>query len=49
MLLHRVLELPLTMKRRHNHSLQPTQVGRLGSAFAVDILNPAWLSSSRYA
>ena len=30
-----------------NHSLQPTPVERLSSAFAVDILNPAWLSSHR--
>jgi hypothetical protein len=30
-----------------NNSLQPTPVGRLGSAFAVDIIRPAWLSSGR--
>ena len=32
-----------------NKSLQPTPVGRLGSAFAVDIAAPAWLSSRRSA
>ena len=30
-----------------NNSLQPMPVGRLSSAFAVDILHPAWLSSGR--
>jgi hypothetical protein len=30
-----------------NQALQPTPVGRLGSAFAVDILVPAWLSLVR--
>jgi hypothetical protein len=30
-----------------NKSLQPTPVGRLSSAFAVDILHPVWLSSGR--
>jgi hypothetical protein len=30
-----------------NKSLQPTPVGRLSSAFAVDITHPAWLSSGR--
>jgi len=30
-----------------NHSLQPTPVGRVSSAFAVDITGPAWLSSRR--
>jgi hypothetical protein len=30
-----------------NKSLQPTPVGRLSSAFAVDIAVPAWLSSGR--
>jgi hypothetical protein len=30
-----------------NNSLQPTPVGRLSSAFAVDIASPAWLSSGR--
>ena len=28
-----------------NHSLQPTPVGRLSSALAVDTTGPAWLSS----
>jgi hypothetical protein len=32
---------------RPNNSLQPTPVGRLSSAFAVDITTPAWLSSER--
>src|SRR5208283_819999 len=32
---------------RPNNSLQPTPVGRLSSAFAVDIAHPAWLSSGR--
>jgi len=27
-----------------NNSLQPAPVGRLSSAFAVDITGPAWLS-----
>jgi hypothetical protein len=31
------------------NSLQPTPVGRLSSAFAVDITAPAWLSSGRSA
>jgi tetratricopeptide (TPR) repeat protein len=32
--------------RKHlPNALQPTPVGRLSSAFAVDILHPAWLSS----
>ncbi len=31
----------------HRLSLQPTPVGRLSSAFAVDIMGPAWLSSGR--
>jgi hypothetical protein len=30
-----------------NNSLQPMPVGRLSSAFAVDIRHPAWLSSGR--
>jgi hypothetical protein len=30
-----------------NKSLEPTPVGRLSSAFAVDITSPAWLSSGR--
>jgi hypothetical protein len=30
-----------------NHSLQPTPVGRLSSAFAVDIIGPAWLTFAR--
>ena len=30
-----------------NKSLQPMPVGRLSSAFAVDITAPAWLSSGR--
>jgi hypothetical protein len=30
-----------------NNSLQPMPVGRLSSAFAVDITAPAWLSSGR--
>jgi hypothetical protein len=30
-----------------NNSLQPMPVGRLSSAFAVDIIAPAWLSSGR--
>jgi hypothetical protein len=32
-----------------NNSLQPTPVGRLSSAFAVNILSPAWLSFIRSA
>ena len=31
----------------HSLSLQPTPVGRLSSAFAVDIIRPAWLSFHR--
>jgi len=30
-----------------NTALEPTPVGRLNSAFAVDIAAPAWLSSGR--
>ncbi len=30
-----------------NQSLQPTPVGHLSSAFAVDITGPAWLSLVR--
>jgi hypothetical protein len=32
-----------------NNSLQPTPVGAVSSAFAVDITCPAWLSFDRYA
>ena len=35
------------LRFEHNQSLQPTPVGRLSSAFAVDITRPAWLSSGR--
>ena len=31
----------------HSLLLQPTLVGRLSSAFAVDTAGPAWLSSGR--
>jgi hypothetical protein len=47
------LGLSKSWKRRRamtmppNNSLQPTPVGRLISAFAVDITGPAWLSSGR--
>jgi hypothetical protein len=37
------------MKTQANKTLQPTPVERLSSAFAVDILNPAWLSFIRSA
>lgn len=35
------------LDRPPNNSLQPTPVGRLNSAFAVDIARPAWLSFVR--
>src|SRR5882724_9135016 len=34
---------------RPNHALEPTPVGRFSSAFAVDIIGPAWLNLSRSA
>ena len=34
--------------KRPNQSLQPTPVGHLNSAFAVDITDPAWLSFIRW-
>jgi hypothetical protein len=37
----------MDMKPWPNNSLQPTPVGRLSSAFAVDIAAPAWLSFVR--
>jgi hypothetical protein len=37
------------MTENANKSLQPTPVGRLSSAFAVDIARPAWLSSRHHA
>ena len=37
------------ISQRSNKSLQPMPVGRLSSAFAVDIRHPAWLSSRRWA
>ena len=38
---------PRIHHRAPNTSLEPTPVGRLSSAFAVDIFHPAWLSSGR--
>ena len=48
---HRVVnptpDCPCRAAAQFNNSLQPTPVGRLSSAFAVDITAPAWLSSGR--
>ena len=40
-------EFQVRTAQRSRQSLKPTPVERLGSAFTVDILNPAWLSSHR--